>query len=776
MISGGGWGAPLVNGSCINNQTGGTAIFVSAYNPLAELAGSATCTTAPILSLNLAGTALSGTVIIVEPGAGCNGIDGRWIIVGNGTPGTATVNATYTSGSVTAATVTPGTSTGYTPSSGTKGTYIHDLNIVGSGQGGNCITFVGYLPGQPDYSDVNYIDRVYCNGHIGGIKGYGTGNTFAGFVELENTDPNQSFNFAGGVPNSAVCFKCLMDGYTNNGNGAIAFLGDSNSNTTGPTIKNNSNGFFVLMDNESNSQPKYLGGPNSTAVLIASPAINSLNSTGPLNIVGNGAALTSFSPPDQSILASDYPSFTVAASTAAGTLAAGIYCYSMYGINPSGNTTASPLQCAVLSSTGEINATVTVHPGYQTLGVCGRTSGSQLVMTFSPVIQGNATTWTDDNSITPSGACPSTSTLYYPPYSTTDVYGDILAYTQVYRGSGAYNIKMMGSMYNGEFYAVSDHMPVYSDNGIPTATAYTRGTIGKVIARQSSTAGDGLLFSMENASKTFEERDLANNVESNAGLTTTSTYYLNGTTTNTTSNTPLYSLGNFLIQNSNYAPALTIGVQNETGTGSVLNLKGGSTGGGAINLVGDGASPGSSQISVDAATGLTLRLGSTNAYVTTAGAMTATSFSGPLTGNVTGNVTGTANAVNLAASGSGGVTGVLPSANMAAATSSAAGAVIQIANTTFTVSSSTTIANGACSPAAASAATQVAMTNVTTGMTFDVTATTDTANVTGWGAPGAGVLYITDYPTAGYFNYHVCNNSGASITTGGSVTFNVSAR
>ena len=116
------------------------------------------------------------------------------------------------------------------------------------------------------------------------------------------------------------------------------------------------------------------------------------------------------------------------------------------------------------------------------------------------------------------------------------------------------------------------------------------------------------------------------------------------------------------------------------------------------------------------------------------------------------------------------------SADLPAATSSAAGAVIQIANTTFTVSSSTTIANGACSPAAASSATQVAMTGVTTGMTFNVTATTDTANVTGWGAPAAGVLYITDYPTAGYFNYHVCNNSGASITTGGSVTFNVSAR
>ena len=68
------------------------------------------------------------------------------------------------------------------------------------------------------------------------------------------------------------------------------------------------------------------------------------------------------------------------------------------------------------------------------------------------------------------------------------------------------------------------------------------------------------------------------------------------------------------------------------------------------------------------------------------------------------------------------------------------------------------------------------MTGVTTGMTFAVTATTDTANVTGWGAPAAGVLYITDYPSAGNFNYHVCNNTASNITTSGSVTFNVSAR
>ena len=53
----------------------------------------------------------------------------------------------------------------------------------------------------------------------------------------------------------------------------------------------------------------------------------------------------------------------------------------------------------------------------------------------------------------------------------------------------------------------------------------------------------------------------------------------------------------------------------------------------------------------------------------TAGAITASSFSGPLTGNVTGNVSGTAasltTAVNLAGTGAGGITGLLPLTNLA---------------------------------------------------------------------------------------------------------------
>ena len=106
-----------------------------------------------------------------------------------------------------------------------------------------------------------------------------------------------------------------------------------------------------------------------------------------------------------------------------------------------------------------------------------------------------------------------------------------------------------------------------------------------------------------------------------------------------------------------------------------------------------------------------------------------------------------------------------------AATPTVAGTVIQIANSTLTVTSGTVVNANSCN-----GPYTVSMTGVTTGMTFQVTATSDTHAVTGWGAPAAGVLYITDYPTAGTFNYYVCNNSASSITTGGSVTFNVSAR
>jgi hypothetical protein len=67
----------------------------------------------------------------------------------------------------------------------------------------------------------------------------------------------------------------------------------------------------------------------------------------------------------------------------------------------------------------------------------------------------------------------------------------------------------------------------------------------------------------------------------------------------------------------------------------------------------------------------------------------------------------------------------------------------------------------------------VTMTGLTSTMALAVTPNADITNTTGWGNPAAGVLYITVAPGSGSFTYHVCNNTAANITTGGSATFNV---
>jgi hypothetical protein len=211
----------------------------------------------------------------------------------------------------------------------------------------------------------------------------------------------------------------------------------------------------------------------------------------------------------------------------------------------------------------------------------------------------------------------------------------------------------------------------------------------------------------------------------------------------------------------------TVAATTITGTSSATLGTNGGTGG---SVVLNGSTSGNSTINVSATGVLQLPSGTT---------LTAPVLGTPASGVIT-NLTGTCTscvansintAVNLAASGAGGVTGVLPSANMAAATPTAAGAVIAVANTTLTVSTSTTVSGNACN-----GPYTVSMTGVATTMTFNLTATTDTHAVTGWGAPAAGVLYITDWPTSGTFNYYVCNNTASSITTGGAVTFNISAR
>jgi hypothetical protein len=73
-------------------------------------------------------------------------------------------------------------------------------------------------------------------------------------------------------------------------------------------------------------------------------------------------------------------------------------------------------------------------------------------------------------------------------------------------------------------------------------------------------------------------------------------------------------------------------------------------------------------------------------------------------------------------------------------------------------------------------ASTTTMTGLTTGMTLTYTPTTDVHAVTGWSPGAGGQLYFTAWPTAGTANAYVCNPTAAAIVTGGSTTWNVSAK
>jgi hypothetical protein len=112
--------------------------------------------------------------------------------------------------------------------------------------------------------------------------------------------------------------------------------------------------------------------------------------------------------------------------------------------------------------------------------------------------------------------------------------------------------------------------------------------------------------------------------------------------------------------------------------------------------------------------------------------------------------------------------GKVPVANLPAATPTVAGVVVKVANTTFTTSTSSVAAN------TCNSTVQVAMTGVTTSMTFGITPSADTSAAAGWGSTGG--LVLDTWPTAGYLNYKICNQTTAAISTPDAVTFNVSAQ
>lgn len=86
----------------------------------------------------------------------------------------------------------------------------------------------------------------------------------------------------------------------------------------------------------------------------------------------------------------------------------------------------------------------------------------------------------------------------------------------------------------------------------------------------------------------------------------------------------------------------------------------------------------------------------------------------------------------------------------------------------------TSVGNVTVNANTCSGATTVTMTGVTAANTFDFTPSTDISAVVGWGSTGG--LAIVAWPTANTLNYKTCNQTGSNITTGASVTFNVSAR
>jgi hypothetical protein len=102
-----------------------------------------------------------------------------------------------------------------------------------------------------------------------------------------------------------------------------------------------------------------------------------------------------------------------------------------------------------------------------------------------------------------------------------------------------------------------------------------------------------------------------------------------------------------------------------------------------------------------------------------------------------------------------------------------------VADTTVTIGASVAFSANACSSATGTAGTAstVSMAGLLTTMTATFTPASDVHAVTGWSPASGGQLYFTSWPSSsGTLSYFVCNGTGSTITTGGSVTWNVSAR
>ena len=106
-------------------------------------------------------------------------------------------------------------------------------------------------------------------------------------------------------------------------------------------------------------------------------------------------------------------------SSTGGHMSDGTYCYTAYATGANGGTTPATTElCKTIAdglSTNYIYGYVKLVAGAATYSVCGRTTGSELFMqtlTPTPYLPGTISTmFTDDGTITPSGSCPTTTSV-----------------------------------------------------------------------------------------------------------------------------------------------------------------------------------------------------------------------------------------------------------------------------------------------------------------------------------------------------------------------------
>lgn len=100
--------------------------------------------------------------------------------------------------------------------------------------------------------------------------------------------------------------------------------------------------------------------------------------------------------------------------SASGTLAAGTYYYKITAVDEAGETLPSPEASITLATTGGVTLSWTTVSGATGYKIYGRNTGAELLIASTTNL-----TYTDDGSITPSGALPTTNTTGIPAPTVT---------------------------------------------------------------------------------------------------------------------------------------------------------------------------------------------------------------------------------------------------------------------------------------------------------------------------------------------------------------------